>query len=335
MPGTGAIWGIPDDTLEYHVMPPPSHAQAELWPALPYGAWKESCTTLHLWTQVVGKIRLARTPWTNHSWHVTLYLTPRGLSTSPIPYDGRAFQIDFDFIDHVLLIQTSDGVARRLALEPKSVAEFHDALMAALAELDLRVRIHGSPNEVPSPIPFRDDRDHAAYDPVYVERFWRVLLQVDRVFKQFRTRFLGKVSPVHFFWGSFDHAVTRFSGRKAPPHPGGIPNLPDAVTREAYSHEVSSAGFWPGGGAIDYPAFYSYAYPTPDGFAAVPIGPRAAFFHEQLGEFILPYDAVRHAGAPDAILLEFLQTTYEAAANAANWDRAALEYGPGGPRPSP
>jgi hypothetical protein len=312
-----------------------SGEQAELWPALPYEAWKDTCTTLHLWTQIVGKIRLAQTPWTNHSWHVTLYVTTRGLTTSPIPYAGRAFQIDFDFIAHALLIQTSDGAQRRLALEPRSVAAFHDALMAALAELDIRVRIHGSPNEVANPIPFREDREHAAYNPEHARRFWRVLLQADRVFKQFRARFLGKVSPVHFFWGSFDHAVTRFSGREAPPHPGGIPNLPDAVTREAYSHEVSSAGFWPGGGAIDYPAFYSYAYPAPEGFAAAPVRPAAAFFHEQLGEFILPYDAVRSAQAPDDTLLDFLQSTYEAAANAANWDRAALEYGPGGPLPTP
>jgi Family of unknown function (DUF5996) len=313
---------------------PADSTQVERWPPLPYEAWKDTCATLHLWTQIVGKIRLAQTPWTNHSWHVTLYVTARGLTTSPIPYDGRAFQIDFDFIDHALLTQTSDGARRRLALEPKSVAEFHDQLLAALAELDIRVRIHGSPNEVANPIPFREDREHAAYDSEYAQRFWRVLLQADRVLKQFRARFCGKVSPVHFFWGSFDHAVTRFSGRTAPPHPGGIPNLPDAVTREAYSHEVSSAGFWPGGGVIDYPAFYSYGYPMPKGFAATPVRPKAAFFHEQLGEFILPYDAVRTAPVPDALLLDFLQTTYEAAANGANWDRAALEYGPDGPRPN-
>jgi hypothetical protein len=315
-------------------MQPASSAQAELWPALPYENWKDGCTTLHLWTQIVGKIRLAQTPWVNHSWHVTLYVTSRGLTTSPIPCDGRAFQIDFDFIDHALLIQTSNGEERRLALEPQPVAEFHDGLMAALAELGIRVRIHGSPNEVVNPIPFRKDREHTAYDPDYAQRFWRVLLQADRLFKQFRTRFQGKVSPVHFFWGSFDHAVTRFSGRKAPPHSGGIPNLPDDVTREAYSHEVSSAGFWPGGGAIDYPAFYSYAYPTPEGFAATLVRPEAAFFHERMGEFILPYDAVRNAAAPDETLLDFLQTTYEAAANAASWGRAALEYPPGGPRPA-
>jgi Family of unknown function (DUF5996) len=308
---------------------PPSRSRTELWPALPYEAWKDTCATLHLWTQIVGKIRLAQTPWTNHSWHVTLYVTPRGLTTSPIPYDGRAFQIDFDFIDHALLIGTSDGDLKRLPLAAMSVADFHDRLMAGLAELQIRVRIHGRPNEIPDPIRFRDDRQHAAYDPDYAQRFWRVLLQADRVFKQFRTGFLGKVSPVHFFWGSFDHAVTRFSGREAPMHPGGVPNLPDLVTREAYSHEVSSAGFWPGGGAVDYPAFYSYAYPAPDGFATAPVRPDAAFFHEAMGEFILPYDAVRNAAAPDAALLDFLQSTYEAAANAARWDRAALEGPPG------
>ena len=314
---------------------PADSAPVEMWPALPYEAWQDTCTTLHLWTQIVGKIRLAKTPWINHSWHVTLYVTPRGLTTSSIPDGGRAFQIDFDFIDQALLIQTSGGAARRLPFEPRSVAEFHDRLLATLAEVGVNVRIHGRPNEVAHPIPFRDDHEHATYDADAAQRFWRVLLQVDRVLKQFRTRFLGKVSPVHFFWGSFDHAVTRFSGRTAPPHPGGIPNLPDAVTREAYSHEVSSAGFWPGGGAVDYPAFYSYAYPTPAGFAATPVRPDAAFFHEQLGEFILPYDAVRNAAEPDATLLDFLQTTYEAAANAAKWDRAALEYGARGPRPIP
>jgi hypothetical protein len=308
---------------------PPRSSWNEQWPALPYAAWKDSCTTLQLCTQIVGKIRLAQTPWVNHSWHVTLYVTPRGLTTSPIPYDGRTFQIDFDFVDHTLVISTSDGGEKRLPLAARPVADFHDQLMAALGELDIRVRINGRPNEVANPIAFREDREHAAYDPDYAQRFWRVLVQVDRVLKQFRTGFLGKVSPVHFFWGSFDHAVTRFSGRAAPPHPGGIPSLPDVVTREAYSHEVSSAGFWPGGGAIDYPAFYSYAYPAPQGFAAAPVRPEAAFFHQALGEFILPYDAVRQAAAPDEVLLDFLQTTYEAAADAAGWDRAALECPPG------
>jgi hypothetical protein len=311
---------------------PSSRPRTDDWPALPYEAWKDTYATLHLWTQIVGKIRLAQTPWANHSWHVTLYVTPRGLTTSSIPYGGRAFRIDFDFIDHALLISTSEGGARPLPLAAMPVAEFHDQLMAALAELDIRVRIHGSPNEVQDPIPFGEDRAHAAYDPDYAQRFWRVLLQTDRVLKQFRTGFLGKVSPVHFFWGSFDLAVTRFSGRRAPLHPGGIPNLPDAVTREAYSHEVSSAGFWPGGGAIDYPAFYSYAYPAPEGFAKAPVRPDAAFFHEGLGEFILPYDAVRDAAAPDETLLAFVQTTYDAAADGAAWDRAALDCPQGRPR---
>ena len=229
-------------------------------------------------------------------------------------------------------MRTSDRGEKRLPLVARPVAEFHDQLMAALGELDIRVRIHGGPNEVSDPIVFREDRVHAAYDPDYAQRFWRVLVQADRVFKQFRTSFLGKVSPVHFFWGSFDHAVTRFSGRAAPPHPGGIPNLPDAITREAYSHEVSSAGFWPGGGPIDYPAFYSYAYPVPEGFADAPVRPQAAFFHQTMGEFILPYDAVREAKNPDHVLLDFLQTTYEAAADTAGWDRATLECPPGRPR---
>jgi hypothetical protein len=316
----------------------PSRSRTEQWPALPYAAWKDSCATLQLWTQIVGKVRLAQTPWVNHSWHVTLYATPRGLTTSPIPYDQRTFQIDFDFIDHALVIGASDGGEKRLPLVAEPVAVFYSQLMAGLAELDILVRIHGSPNEVADAIAFREDHEHASYDPDSAQRFWRVLAQADRVFKQFRTGFLGKVSPVHFFWGSFDHAVTRFSGRAAPPHPGGIPNLPDAITREAYSHEVSSAGFWPGGGAIDYPAFYSYAYPVPEGFAAAPVRPQAAFFHEAMGEFILPYDAVREAASPDAVLLDFLQTTYEAAADAAGWDRAALEcpQGQAGvPRPIP
>jgi len=313
------------------VMDSSSRSQAEAWPALPYGAWRDTCTTLHLWTQIVGKVRLAQVPWINHSWHATLYVTARGLTTSPMPYDRRTFEIDFDFIGHALLIRSSDGGEKRLPLVPMAVADFHDRLMAALTELDIRVRIHGSPNEVPDPIPFREDRVHAAYDQDQAQRFWRMLLQVDRVFKQFRTGFLGKVSPVHLFWGSFDHAVTRFSGRPAPLHPGGIPHLPDEVTREAYSHEVSSAGFWPGGGATDYPAFYSYAYPAPEGLAAAPIRPDAAFFHQELGEFILPYDAVRQAEAPDAMLLEFLQTTYEAAADLARWDRATLDCPQGRP----
>lgn len=304
----------------------------ERWPELPYAAWRETCETLQLWTQIVGKIRLARTPWLNHSWHVTLYVTARGLTTSPIPDGARSFQIDFDFLDHVLVISTSDGAWRRLPLKPQSVADFYAAVLAALADLGIDVAINDRPNEIAEAIRFSADRQHAAYDGDAAQRFWRVLASADDVFKQFRTAFLGKCSPVHFFWGSFDLAVTRFSGRRAPLHPGGVPNLPDDVTREAYSHEVSSAGFWPGGGAIDYPAFYSYAYPVPDGFASARVQPDAAFFSKELGEFILPYVAVRTATAPEEALLQFLQSTYEAAANAAQWDRAALECGPGHPR---
>jgi hypothetical protein len=303
----------------------------ESWPALPLDAWRDTCATLHLWTQIVGKVRLAQTPWINHSWHATLYVTARGLTTSPIPYEGQIFQIDFDFIDHALLIQTSDGAERRLALTAQPVAEFYAQVMAALVDLDLQVQIHGVPNEIPDAIPFNEDRVHNAYDPAYAQRFWRVLLQVDRVFKQFRTGYLGKVSPVHLFWGSFDLAVTRFSGRRAPQHPGGVPNLPDSVAREAYTHEVSSAGFWPGGGGVNYPAFYSYAYPTPAGFDSAPVQPGEAFYHKEMGEFILPYDVVRTAEAPDEVLLGFLQSSYRAAAELGGWDRGALECSLGEP----
>jgi len=303
------------------------------WPALPYDAWKGTCTTLHLWTQIVGKARVAQTPWVNHQWHVVLYVTPRGLTTSPIPYEDRSFEIEFDLRDHGLDIRSSDGGARRLPLTGGgSVADFYGAVLAALAELGFHVRIHGTPNEIPDAIPFREDRTERVYEPEKAQRFHQVLVQVDRVFKQFRTGFLGKVSPVQFFWGSFDLAVTRFSGRAAPPHPGGVPGLPDAITREAYSHEVSSAGFWPGGGAIDYPAFYSYAYPEPAGFRQATVRPDAAFFLESMGEFILPYDSVREAQRPDDLLLEFLQSTYEAAAQASGWNREELECEPGRPR---
>lgn len=310
----------------------PRTPRPDVWPALPYQAWNDTCVTLHLWTQIVGKVRLALTPWVNHSWHATFYVAARGLTTSLIPYDGRAFQIDFDFIDHALLVRASDGAERRLPLRPQPVAAFHDALLAALAELGLTVRIHESPNEVPDPIRFREDREHAAYDPEYAQRFWRVLLQVDRVFKQFRTGYLGKVSPVHLFWGSFDLAVTRFSGRRAPLHPGGVPHLPDAITREAYSHEVSSAGFWPGGGGTNHPAFYSYAYPAPDGFADAGVAPDAAHYDKNVGEFLLPYDAVRLSSDPDAALMAFLESTYRAAADLGGWDRQALECAPSEPR---
>jgi hypothetical protein len=301
------------------------------WPELPTAAWRETCETLQLWTQIAGKIRLAHTPWLNHSWHVTLYVTARGLTTSPIPDGTRTFQIDFDFVDHQLRISTSDGATRQFALAGHSVASFYSALMADLAELGIHVTIDELPNELPDPIRFSQDYQHASYDPDAVRRFFQILVSADRVFKQFRTGFLGKASPVHFFWGSFDLAVTRFSGRRAPRHPGGVPHLPDDVVCEAYSHEVSSAGFWPGGGAIDYPAFYSYAYPEPPGFRATQVAPDAAFFSEALGEFILPYDAVRTAAQPEQGLLEFLRSTYEAAANAAKWDRDALECALGRP----
>src|ERR1700689_1336190 len=301
------------------------------WPELPTAEWRESYATLHLWTQIVGKIRLARAPWLNHSWHVVLYVTSRGLTTSPIPDGTRTFQVDFDLIDHDLRISTSDGETRRFALAGQSIASFYAAVMAALAELDIDIVIDEMPSELPEPIRFSLDRKHASYDPDAVRRFLQILVNADRVFKQFRPGFLGKASPVLFFWGSFDLAVPRFSGRRAPRHPGGVPHLSDAVVCEAYSHEESSAGFWPGSGAIDYPAFYSYAYPEPPGFRTVKVRPEAAFFSEALGEFILPYDAVRTAEAPDQALLDFLQSTYDAAANAAKWDRAALECAAGQP----
>ena len=301
------------------------------WPELPLAAWRETCETLQLWTQIAGKIRLARAPWLNHSWHIALYVTARGLTTSPIPDGTRTFQIDFDFIDHILRTSTSDGATRQFALAGKSVADFYAAIMAALSELGIQIAIDEVPNELPDPIRFSLDHGHACYDPEAVRRFFQILVNVDSVFKQFRTGFLGKASPVHFFWGSFDLAVTRFSGRRAPRHPGGVPHLPDEVACEAYSHEVSSAGFWPGSGAIDYPAFYCYAYPEPTGFRTIQVRPDAAFFSEALGEFILPYDAVRTAAAPDQALLEFLQSSYEAAAVSAKWDRDALECAPGRP----
>ncbi len=301
------------------------------WPELPTSAWRETYETLQLWTQIVGKIRLAREPWLNHSWHVVLYVTSRGLTTSPIPDGARTFQIELDFLDHALRISTSDGAQRQFSLAGHSVASFYAAIMAELAQLGIHVAINEMPNELPEPIRFSQDHQHASYDPDAVRRFLQILLNVDRVFKQFRTAFLGKASPVHFFWGSFDLAVTRFSGRRAPRHPGGVPHLPDEVAAEAYSHEVSSAGFWPGSGAINYPAFYSYAYPEPAGFRTTAVRPDAAFFSEALGEFILPYDAVRTAVRPDQALLEFLQSTYEAAANAAKWDRGALECALGQP----
>jgi hypothetical protein len=278
-----------------------------------------------MWTQIVGKIRLTRTPWINHSWHVTLYLTARGLTTSPIPHSAGIFEIRFDFIDHKLRILKSDGAVQVIELRPKSVAAFYREVMAALSELKIDTRINTTPNEVEPAIPFDQDDKHRSYDPEYANRFWRVLLQSARVFQEFRSRFCGKCSPVHFFWGSFDLAVTRFSGRPAPPHPGGVPHLPDAITREAYSQEVSSLGFWPGNDAAPTPVFYSYAYPEPPGFAEVKVQPDAAVYEPKLREFILPYDAVRTAENPDKALLEFAQSAYDAASELGEWDRTSLE----------
>jgi hypothetical protein len=314
------------------MMHPANRPANEAWPELRYEDWRPTCETLHRWIQIIGKIRLAQTPWHIHSWHATLYLTTRGLTTSPIPHGDRFFEIELDFVDHAAIVRTNRGDERRMPLKAQSVADFHAALFDMLEALGLHVRIHGSPNEMADAIPFADDRVHASYDADYANRFWGALLQVDSVFKAFRTAFLGKVSPVHLFWGSFDLAVTRFSGRRAPLHPGGIPNLPDRVTQEAYSHEVSSAGFWPGGGPVDYAAFYSYAYPAPTGFGDAAVRPADAFYSDTAGEFLLPYEAVRTAVDPAATLWAFLESTYEAAANSARWDRAALECPAGRPR---
>ena len=300
------------------------------WPSLPLAQWRDSCVTLQLWTQIIGKVRLALAPMANHWWQVPLYVTARGLTTSPMPWRGIAVQIDFDFIDHRLVIATSTGRQSLLALEPRSTADFYRAVMSQLAALGIDVAIWTMPVEIPDAIPFDQDRIHGAYDPDCVHRFWQILVHADRVLKEFRGRFLGKASPVHFFWGSFDLAVTRFSGRTAPPHPGIAPNLANWVMREAYSHEVSSCGFWPGGGAMDNgagyePLFYSYAYPSPPGFAAAPVAPEPAHWSEALGEFLLPYEAVRRSASPDAMLLEFLESSYATAADLGHWDRAALE----------
>ena len=311
-------------------MSQPNRSSSADWPELPFGEWYDTAGTLHMWTQIVGKIRLSQTPWTNHSWHVPLYVTARGLGTSLIPYGARAFEMNFDFLEHQLSIETTDGARRRINLMPRSVSDFYAEVMDSLRALDLDVSINTTPSELPDGIPFEQDNIHSHYEGEYVSRFWRALVQIDRVFKEFRSRFIGKCSPVHFFWGSFDLAVTRFSGREAPPHPGGVPNFPDWIAREAYSHEVSSAGFWPGGGGIDYAAFYSYAYPAPEDFSNTEIAPSGASWSNELGEFLLPYDEVRTATSPDDALLEFLQSTYAAAAECGNWDRSALERHLGG-----
>jgi len=304
----------------------------DAWPSLPLSKWRDTYATLHMWTQIVGKIRLALAPMINHWWQTTLYVTPRGLTTSPMPYGTRAVQIDFDFLDHKLRIETSDGDRRTVPLAPLSVAEFYEDTMAALRSLGIPITIWTTPVEVEDRTPFEQDRHHAAYDPEYAEQLRRILVQTDRVLKQFRSPFIGKVSPVHFFWGAFDMAVTRFSGRTAPIHPGA-PNVARFVAVEAYSHEVSSCGFWPGGGPIDRPVFYAYAYPEPEGFGGYPVQPKEAFYSKEMREFLLPYDAVRTATSPDQMLQAFLQSTYDAAANLGKWDRAALERAPTGSLP--
>jgi Family of unknown function (DUF5996) len=288
------------------------------WPALPLAAWQDTCDTLHMWTQIVGKIRMTLTPLINHYWNATLYVSPRGLTTSAIPYPGGLFEIEFDFIAHKLAIRTNQGEVRTLALAPRTVADFYAELMSTLAALRIEVKIHARPNEVANPIPFAEDQTHKSYDPESVERFHRLLISVDKVMLDFRARFIGKCSPVHFFWGSFDLAVTRFSGRTAPPRP-------DPMMQEAYSHEVSSVGFWPGGGDIKGPAFYSYTTPEPAGFKTASVLPKPAFYHQGIGEFLLMYDDIRSTHSPESELMDFFQTTYDAGANLGNWDRAALE----------
>lgn len=310
-------------------MPTASQHFATPWPAVPpLEDWQDTYETLHMWVQIVGKIRLEKSPWINHSWGSTLYVTTRGLTTSPIPDGDITFAIDFDFIDHTLRITTSAGAERAFNLKPMSVAAFYRSVMAVLDELGIEVEIYSKPVEKPDPIqPFPEDESHASYDADAVNRFWRALVQVDRVFTDFRSRFLGKVSPVHFFWGAFDLAVTRFSGRDAPRHPGGVPNCADWVMEEAYSKELSSAGFWPGTG-LGEAAFYSYAYPEPEGYRERVVQPEAAYYLDEMGEYILPYEAVRTADNPDRALLAFLQSTYEAASDLAKWDRDALESQP-------
>ena len=299
----------------------------EVWPALPLEAWRPTYQTLHMWTQIVGKVRLALSPMVNHWWHVPLYVTARGLSTGPMPYGERDLEIHFDFIDHNLLILASDGQRKVIPLIPRSVADFYGELMAGLKAMEMPVHIWTTPVEIPEPIPFERDHAHAAYDPQYVTRLWQILVQTEQIFQEFRGRFLGKCSPVHFFWGSFDLAVTRFSGRRAPEKPGA-----DRITREAYSHEVISHGFWPGGAwfgmEVNSPVYYSYTVPEPPGLREEPVRPSQAFYHPQLSEFVLMYDDLRHADSPRQALLEFLQSTYEAGARRAAWDRASLDREP-------
>jgi len=299
---------------------PPNTPMQNSWPELPLAAWQDTYATLHMWTQIVGKVRLALSPRVNHWWEVALYINARGLTTSAIPYGDGIFEIQFDFIEQKLTVQTSWGTSKSLALKPQTVSAFYAEFMAALRSLDIAVKIWPMPCEVPNPVRFDSDTQHASYDPEFARRFWQILILCETVFTEFRSRFIGKDSPVHFFWGSFDLCVTRFSGRRAPERPGA-----DAVTREAYSHEVISAGFWPGGGDIKGPAFYVYAAPEPAGFAEQKVKPAAAYYHPQMKEFLLMYDDVRRAASPRQELLDFLQSTYEAAANLAHWDRKELE----------
>jgi hypothetical protein len=299
--------------------PLPSDSR-DSWPALPLASWQDTYATLHMWTQMVGKVRMALTPLVNHWWNTTLYVSPRGLTTSKIPYRDRSFELCFDFLDHQLRLNTSDGLSKSLPLVARSVADFYQEFMSMLRDAGIEVKIWKMPVEVPNPIAFDCDREHASYDPASAQRFWRVLLAIDRVLNEFRAQFIGKCSPVHFFWGSFDLTVSRFSGRRAPERPGA-----DAMTREAYSHEVSSVGFWPGSGNIQGPAFYSYTAPAPNEFKESQVRPGSAFFDSQFGEFILMYEDVRNSSSPRAALLDFCQSTYEAGANLGKWDRKALE----------
>jgi hypothetical protein len=295
------------------------------WPSLPLAEWKDTLDTLHRWAQIVGKTRLALAPPVNHSWHVTLYPTSRGLTTSPMPYGDRTAEVEFDFIDHNLVVRTSDGSTRALALVPRTVADFFREYVTLLESLGLKVKLWPVPSEMEDDLRFTEDQQHRSYDPDHAARCWEILSQSAQVLGKFRGRFIGKCSPVHFFWGGFDLACTRFSGRPAPPHPGGIPHLPDRIAREAYSHECISAGWWPGGGPMPDAAFYSYRYPEPPGYAEAGVLPEAAYYHKELREFVLPYEAVRTARRADDLLLQFLQTTYEAGADLAGWDRRALE----------
>ena len=296
----------------------------EIWPSLPLSEWKDTYETIHRWTQIVGKIRIALEPLINHWWNSTLYVTSRGLTTSAMPYENTQLQIDFDFLDHYLVIQTSEGITKKIALKPIPVAEMFEEIMYNLGDIDIHVPLWTTPVEVADRTPFEEDFKHASYDREYIKRIWTILFQTNRVFTEFRSRFIGKVSPVHFFWGAFDLAVTRFSGRTAPSH-SGAPGLAKFVAVEAYSHEVSSCGFWPGGGNVDNPVYYSYVYPEPHGFKEYAILPKEAYYEEKMGEFVLPYETVRNSENPDGILMDFLESTYSAAATTAKWDRNSLE----------